>query len=737
MAESKLGAAYVAIRAKLDELDGDLQKARSKIEKGLGNTMQQVGKKLTGIGGKISAAVTLPLVAMGGAAIAAASDLNESMNKVDVVFGTSAGVIQEWSKSAASSFGLSRQEALEAVGTFGNLFTAMGMGTTPAAEMSQGLVQLAADLASFNNISPTEALEKLRSGLLGESEPLRSLGVNLNEAAVKAKAMEMGLASSTKELTPAMLAQARYALILEQTKAAQGDFARTSDGLANSQRILSAQFKDAAASLGTQLLPIALKVVQGLSKLAEKFSNLSPAAQKTILIFAGIAAAVGPVLVAIGSVVGAIGAIVTAFGAGGALAGVGAAIAGVVAAIAPVILPILAVIAVLGLLYLAWKNNWFGIRDFITALIPQIGAFLSQAWETIKQTAITAWTAISTFFTTTWTTIQTTATTIWTAISTFFTTTWTTIQTTATTIWAAISTFFTTTWTTIQAIATAIWTAISTFFTTTWTTIQTTATTIWAAISTFFTTTWTTIQTTVTTIWTAISTFFTTTWTTIQTTATTIWTAVSTFFTTIWTTIQTTATTIWTAISTFFTTTWTTIQTTTVEIWTTLQTRASEIWSGIKKTIADLLNSLISVAGNAGGAMIEAFKNSIVAKANAVLDAVRAIVAKIRALLPGSDAKTGPLSTLTAAGRALPATLAEGMSSGQSLVEEAARRMAQAMSLEMNLTPAAVPANPTGGAASTSQTVNVVINNPRGEPSETSITKQLRNMAYLGVLNPA
>ena len=104
--------------------------------------------------------------------------------------------------------------------------------------MSTGLVQLAADLASFNNLNPEEVFLKLQSGIVGEVEPMRALGVNLSAAAVNAKALQMGLVNANGELTEQAKIMARYALIMEQTGNAQGDFARTSDGLANSTRIL-------------------------------------------------------------------------------------------------------------------------------------------------------------------------------------------------------------------------------------------------------------------------------------------------------------------------------------------------------------------------------------------------------------------------------------------------------------------------------------------------------------------
>jgi hypothetical protein len=139
----------------------------------LGGIIDTVGKVGLAISGMQQ--IVGGIVSTFGAPISAASDLNESLNKSQVVFGDAAGAIEAFSKTAATSLGLSQQKALEATGTFGNLFVSMGLGQAPAAEVSQQLVTLAGDLASFNNIKPEEALEKLRSGIVGEAEPLRAL----------------------------------------------------------------------------------------------------------------------------------------------------------------------------------------------------------------------------------------------------------------------------------------------------------------------------------------------------------------------------------------------------------------------------------------------------------------------------------------------------------------------------------------------------------------------------------
>lgn len=300
-------------------------------------TSTNIGKSLSGIGGNLTkigaigtATVTAPILAMGTAAVASASDLEESMNKVSVVFGETGDEITTWSENTATSMGISQQNALEAAGTFGNLFSAMEVGQQDTADMSTGLVQLASDLASFNNLDPTEVLEKLRSGMVGQSEPLRALGVNLTAAAVETKAFELGLADANGVLTEADLVTARYALIMEQTTLAQGDFARTSDGLANSTRINKAEFANLSAQLGTILIPLVNKLMTAVTPVLDWFLNMTPAGQQAMLTFAGIAAVIPPVITVAGGLAKGVGSLITLFGTGGGLAGVGTFISGTV-----------------------------------------------------------------------------------------------------------------------------------------------------------------------------------------------------------------------------------------------------------------------------------------------------------------------------------------------------------------------------------------------------------------------
>jgi hypothetical protein len=184
-----------------------------------------------------------------------ASNLEESQSKVNTVFKNSAFIVDNFAKTSASSFGITKQAALEAAGTFGNLIQAFGIGEGEAANMSVTLVSLAADLASFNNTPIEEAIMALRSGLSGEAEPLKRFGVAINDVRLKQEAFNMGLYDGKGALDITAKTQAAYALILKDTNLAQGDFSRTSEGFANQMRILQASLSDAATEVGLVLLP--------------------------------------------------------------------------------------------------------------------------------------------------------------------------------------------------------------------------------------------------------------------------------------------------------------------------------------------------------------------------------------------------------------------------------------------------------------------------------------------------
>ena len=284
-AGTEIGRGIIPVGYDVDERELGRVLSRSAESADSDGIGKSIGRRIAGGIAATFAAVGVVNLVRGS--IGAASDLNEEISKSGVVFGDSAKGIQDWAKGTATSLGQSQKQALEAAGTFGNLFRTIGIGTAPAADMSKSLVGLASDLASFNNASPAEVLDAIRSGLVGEAEPLRKYGVLLDDASLRQEALKLGLIKTTKDaLTPAMKAQAAYAAIVDQTGTAQGDFARTSDGLANRQRILAAQFEDVKAKVGGALLPAFLAITTFVSKnMGPVFNEISGAIRALVASF--------------------------------------------------------------------------------------------------------------------------------------------------------------------------------------------------------------------------------------------------------------------------------------------------------------------------------------------------------------------------------------------------------------------------------------------------------------------
>lgn len=304
----------IRLLADAKQFSSELLGAESSLQK-FSSKSTAIGKDAMMMGAKVSAGVTLPLAFAGKKIYDFAVDTGESLSKVNVIFGDSAKEIEKWSKGTATSIGTSQNEALAAVGTYGNLFRSFGVGEKAATKMSKSLVETAADLASFNNTSVDDALQALQSGLSGETEPLKKFGVALTDVRLKDEAVRLGLIKTNKEaLTPGAKSQAAYALIMKDSKLAQGDFARTSDQNANSQRILIAKIKDMASALGQSLIPIVKTVIDFVSGLVGKFNGLSDGTKKIIVIVGLVIAAIGPLITIFGAVMTAIGFVTSTVG---------------------------------------------------------------------------------------------------------------------------------------------------------------------------------------------------------------------------------------------------------------------------------------------------------------------------------------------------------------------------------------------------------------------------------------
>ncbi len=218
------------------------------------------------------------LVAVLKSSVGAASNLAEQTSKSKVVFGQSASAVKAWSNTTVDSLGLASDQALETASSFGALLRPIGLTGQAASQQARDLTKLGADLASFYNTSVQDALDAIRSGLVGEAEPLRRYGVLLSETRVQQEALRQTGKKHAAQLTAQEKVLARIALVYRDTAAAQGDFQRTSGGFANQTRILEANVRQLEIALGKNLLPALTKIVGVINDLV---SANSKAADKT------------------------------------------------------------------------------------------------------------------------------------------------------------------------------------------------------------------------------------------------------------------------------------------------------------------------------------------------------------------------------------------------------------------------------------------------------------------------
>ena len=221
------------------------------------------------------------LLDFGKAAINAASDLQEVQNVVDVTFGESANEINAWARNAINQFGLTETQAKRFASTMGAMMKSSGIASKDITEMSENLAGLAADMASFYNLDFDEAFNKIRSGISGETEPLKQLGINMSVANLEAFALSQGLKKTFNEMSQGEQVMLRYQYLMQATADAQGDFSRTSDGFANGLRLLQNNFESLKTTIGTALIE---PVSRAIGFLNEMMGLLNPESkQKTVL----------------------------------------------------------------------------------------------------------------------------------------------------------------------------------------------------------------------------------------------------------------------------------------------------------------------------------------------------------------------------------------------------------------------------------------------------------------------
>lgn len=224
-----------------------------------------------------------------------ASDLAEVQNVVDVTFGSATEAINSWSKECLAAYGMNEVSAKRYAGTIGAMLKSSGLAGDVIVDMSKDMVGLAGDMASFYNLDLETAFEKIRSGISGETEPLKQLGINMSVANLEAYALSQGITTAYNEMSQAEQVMLRYNYLMSTTADAQGDFARTQDSYANQTRLLSESWLEFTGVMAEQLLPVLTTIVSWLNNIV---AFLTENADMVSAVLVGLSTTVGILAVA-------------------------------------------------------------------------------------------------------------------------------------------------------------------------------------------------------------------------------------------------------------------------------------------------------------------------------------------------------------------------------------------------------------------------------------------------------
>lgn len=300
-ATNSISSAFSKLSSATSNLGNIVSKTSSKIGTGiksiigwfqhLGNSSSGVKTASFNLGNLLKTAIGFKairgLANLGKSAIGFGSAITEIENVVDVSFGSMADEAYKFASTAKEQFGLSELAAKQYSGTMMAMMKSSGVAQDAASKMSISLAGLAGDIASFYNIDTDTAFQKIRSGISGEIEPLRQLGINLSVANMEAYALSRGITTSYNAMSQAEKVALRYNYLMSVTGDVQGDFARTSGTWANQVRLLTLNFQSLSAVIGQGLIAGILPAIQALNALMSKLMQAANAFRNFMYVLMG------------------------------------------------------------------------------------------------------------------------------------------------------------------------------------------------------------------------------------------------------------------------------------------------------------------------------------------------------------------------------------------------------------------------------------------------------------------
>jgi phage-related protein len=599
---------------------------------------QGMGSKLGGVGKKIGASFVAmgAAVAVGAAVgfkkvIEEAASLSAAVGTTKTIFKDASGDMLSWSKTAATTLGLSQSEALNATKVFGGFFTGVGMGTKAAAGMSKNWTTMAANMAAFGDIPVAESLDAVKSALIGEYDPIQKLIPTISAATLEQKAMELSGKKNAKSLTAQDKAAALNAIMMDSMANKVGEAERKQRGYGVQMDVLKAQLKNAAAAVGSVFLPaltggmafindtaipavkkfaemVGPKIKAGLDAVGKfkppkaivdvaqssqvqsildnaksGFMSLGPAIGKAIAVVMPIITAVASTLsAAFGKALPQIKAI---FGTIGDI--VGQVFAIVKAQISNWVAIIQFIWQNFGANILAYISSAFGavvsviqgvftvIKGIFNVVLGLLTGDWGKAWDGIKGIVSGAWQAISGI--------------------------WDLIKAGAALLGAVIGKVLGMAWSAVKAAASAAWEGIKALLVGAWNGIKSAASAVWEGLK-------------------AIT--------------LSVWNAIKGFISGVWEGIKSVVTSAGAAIRSAVTGAWDAIKSATIAAWNAIKSWLSGLWGGIKGLISQSVSGWKSIISNAWAAIKAATVTAWNAVKTAVTTGISNVVAAVKAL-PG------------------------------------------------------------------------------------------------------
>jgi len=367
----------------------------SKFDKAI-NQMQTkmdiASRKMMVMGTKATIGLTAPIVGMSVLAVKEAATMEGAMSKFNVVFRGGTEEMLDWVEAYRKDFPLAKSAIVSFSAGLQDLLVPMGMDRSAAADMTKEWMHLAGALAAFNDVPIEDALNAIRSGIAGESEPLKRFGVVASEANIKQEALSLGLMKAGDEMTAQVKQQALLSLAYRMSSDAVNGLEEQKGSLLWQTQELKATFQDFMGDIGNTMLPTIKKLVGSIQKWANQFKGLNVEQKKLIVIVGGVLAAIGPLLITLGLIAKAAGFVAAAFGVIFSVVG----------------LVVIAIIGFVALLVNLYNTNeefrtqvdeiWSSIKLNITSIIESIVKHAKKFWAKFGNDIIAIWTLIKKYF---------------------------------------------------------------------------------------------------------------------------------------------------------------------------------------------------------------------------------------------------------------------------------------------------------------------------------------------------